>query len=48
MVSQNAIRSKQHLGGTRPYVFTEHGVLLVANGKTRKQARKKTDWLQNQ
>ena len=27
MVSQNAIPSKQHLGGSQPYVFTEHGVL---------------------
>ena len=26
MVSQNAIPSKQHLGGYLPYVFTEHGV----------------------
>lgn len=25
MVSQNAIPSKQHLGGALPYVFTEHG-----------------------
>jgi len=31
MVSQNAIPSKQHLGGTLPYVFTEHGVLMLAN-----------------
>lgn len=28
MVSQNAIPSKQKLGGTFPYVFTEHGVLM--------------------
>lgn len=27
MVSQNAIPSKGHLGGTLPYVFTEHGVV---------------------
>jgi hypothetical protein len=26
MVSQNAIPSKQHLGGYLPYAFTEHGV----------------------
>ncbi len=26
MVSQNAIPSKQALGGALPYVFTEHGV----------------------
>jgi len=31
MVSQNAIPSKQHLGGALPYVFTEHGVLMLAN-----------------
>ena len=31
IVSQNAIPSKQHLGGTLPYVFTEHGVLQLAN-----------------
>ncbi|MBL7936343.1 MAG: ORF6N domain-containing protein [Bacteroidia bacterium] len=31
MVSQNAIPSKSHLGGTFPYVFTEHGVLMLAN-----------------
>jgi phage regulator Rha-like protein len=31
LVSQNAIPSKGHLGGTLPYVFTEHGVLMLAN-----------------
>jgi len=31
MVSQNAIPSKQHLGGFLPYVFTEYGVLQLAN-----------------
>lgn len=31
MVSQNAIPSKQKLGGTLPYAFTEHGVLMLAN-----------------
>lgn len=31
MVSQNAIPSKQHLGGALPYAFTEHGVLMLAN-----------------
>ncbi|MBI9067580.1 MAG: ORF6N domain-containing protein [Salinivirgaceae bacterium] len=39
MVSQNAIPSKQHLGGTLPYVFTEHGVLQVANVLTSQRAR---------
>lgn len=31
MVSQNAIPSKQILGGSMPNVFTEHGVLMLAN-----------------
>ncbi|MBL7892187.1 MAG: ORF6N domain-containing protein [Bacteroidia bacterium] len=31
MVSQNAIPSRQHLGGALPFVFTEHGVLQLAN-----------------
>jgi hypothetical protein len=31
MVSQNAIPSTQHLGGSLPYVFTEHGVLQLSN-----------------
>jgi hypothetical protein len=31
MVSQNAIPSKQHHGGSLPYVFTEYGVLQLAN-----------------
>ena len=31
MVSHFAIPSKQHLGGTLPYVFTEHGILQSAN-----------------
>jgi hypothetical protein len=31
MVSQNAIPSNKHLGGTLPYAFTEHGVLMLAN-----------------
>ncbi len=31
MVSQNAIPSKQHLGGALPFVFTQHGVLQLAN-----------------
>jgi len=30
-VSQNAIPTKNHLGGSFPYVFTEHGVLQLAN-----------------
>jgi len=31
MVSQNAIPSRQSLGGSLPYMFTEHGVLMLAN-----------------
>ena len=31
MVSQNAIPSKQVLGGSLPYVFSEYGVLQLAN-----------------
>jgi len=31
MVSQIAIPSRQHLGGSLPYAFTEHGVLMLAN-----------------
>ena len=31
MVSHFAIPSRQHLGGSLPYVFTEHGVLQLAN-----------------
>lgn len=31
MVSQNAIPSKQVLGGSLPYVFTEHGILQLSN-----------------
>jgi hypothetical protein len=31
MVSQNAIPSKQSLGGSLPYAFSEFGVLMLAN-----------------
>ena len=31
MVSQNAIPSRKHLGGYRPFVFTEHGAIMVAS-----------------
>lgn len=30
MVSQNAIPSKQHLGGSLPYAFTEQGVAMLS------------------
>lgn len=31
LVSQNVIPSKRSFGGSLPYVFTEHGTLMVAN-----------------
>lgn len=31
LVSQNAIPSRQHLGGSLPYAFTEHGILMLDN-----------------
>ena len=31
MVSQNAIPSKKVLGGSLPFAFTEHGVLMLSN-----------------
>ncbi|MDW8056507.1 MAG: ORF6N domain-containing protein [Elusimicrobiota bacterium] len=31
MVSQNAIPSKKYLGGHNPYVFTEHGAVMLAS-----------------
>lgn len=31
MVSQNVIPSRQYLGGTLPYVFSEFGILMLAN-----------------
>lgn len=31
MVSHFAIPSKQSLGGTLPYAFTEHGILMLSN-----------------
>ncbi len=30
MVSQNAIPSKQHMGGTLPFVFTEQGIAAIS------------------
>jgi hypothetical protein len=38
MVSQNAIPSRQHLGGALPYAFTEHGILMLANVLKSEQA----------
>jgi len=40
MVSQNAIPSKKHLGGSLPFVFTEHGILQLSNVIKSKQATK--------
>jgi hypothetical protein len=31
MVSQNAIPSKQHLGGSLPYAFSEQGVSMLSS-----------------
>lgn len=31
LVSQHAVASMKHLGGYLPYVFTEHGILMLAN-----------------
>jgi hypothetical protein len=38
MVSQNAIPSKQHLGGSQPLVFTEQGVATIAAVLTSERA----------
>lgn len=38
MVSQNAIPSRRHLGGSLPNAFTEHGVLMLANVLKSEQA----------
>ena len=38
MVSQNAIPSRKYLGGHLPYVFTEYGVLMLANVLKSKRA----------
>jgi hypothetical protein len=38
LVSQNAIPSHSHTGGTLPYGFTEHGILMLANVLKSEQA----------
>jgi len=38
MVSQNAIPSKQHLGGSLPFVFTEQGVATISGVLTSERA----------
>ena len=40
MVSQNAIPSKKHLGGSSPYVFTEQGVAVLSSVLTSDKAIK--------
>ena len=37
MVSQNAISSKQHLGGSLPFVFTEQSVAMLTKLKEMKR-----------
>jgi len=38
MVSQIAIPSRKQLGGSLPYAFTEHGILMLANVLRSKKA----------
>lgn len=38
MVSQNAIPSRQHLGGSLPYVFTQEGVAMLSSVLRSKRA----------
>lgn len=38
MVSQNAIPSRKHLGGTLPYVFTEQGIAAISSVLTSERA----------
>jgi hypothetical protein len=40
LVSQNVIPSRQSLGGTLPYAFSEHGILMLANVIKSQQAIK--------
>ena len=40
MVSQNAIPSRQHLGGSHPYAFTEQGVAAISSVLTSERAVK--------
>jgi len=39
MVSQNVIPSKQHLGGSKPFVFTETGVAMLSSVLKSKRAK---------
>ncbi|MBU0687575.1 MAG: ORF6N domain-containing protein [Candidatus Margulisbacteria bacterium] len=38
MVCQNGIPSKKHFGGAKPYVFTEHGILMLSSVLNSKRA----------
>ena len=42
MVSQNVTPSKQHFGGSLPYVFTEKGLYMVATILKSKKATEET------
>ena len=42
MVSQNVTPSKQHFGGSLPYVFTEKGLYMVATILKSKKATEAT------
>jgi hypothetical protein len=39
MVSQNVIPSKQHLGGSQPFAFTESGVAMLSSVLKSKRAK---------
>jgi hypothetical protein len=39
VVSQNVIPSRQHLGGSKPFVFTETGVAMLSSVLKSKKAR---------
>lgn len=43
MVSQNAIPSRQYLGGSMPYVFTEQGVAAISSVLTSERALEAAD-----
>jgi len=45
MVSQNATPSRKYFGGSLPYAFTEHGVLMLANVLKSKTAIEVSLWL---
>lgn len=47
MVSQNAIPSKQHLGGSLPYVFTEQGIAMLSAVLRSETAVKVSDRIMN-